>query len=478
MPTLWSPMAAPSVLIPRPGARLDSWLLQEPAGGGSFGIVFRAVHVEDASLSAAIKLAKHPLDARFEREAALLARLHHPHVPRLLSTGSWRAPGEEPAPYLVMSWAQGVCLYDWARVYQRTLTSRMALQLLAQVARALEATHAAGGVHRDVKGDNVHVSPGGHAMLLDFGSCWHEGARPLTRGNVPPGTEPYRSPQLLRFRRLFAHGLESHYPARPEDDIYAFGVMASFLLTGTYPPPLTDPDYVRLTPLPHARLPPFKPPCARAVVAPVLNDLVLRCLSDAPEARPTSAQLAVALEQAARTGGPELDLTVVRKPEELLTVQTPPPLAPKAPPERQPWRMPTWARMALAASVVSTFAVFWGRSHFPEPHAALTESPGGSQDAGTSGLGKEVRTREFNMPFACWDPEAVIAREMPREPLEGQRRPPCEPRMETAIHGGCWVEIARMKAPCGPKAFEYDGHCYIPSTELPKKPTSGGKVAR
>ncbi len=471
-------MAASSLLIPRPGARLDSWLLQEPAGGGSFGIVFRAVHVEDASLTAAIKLAKHPLDARFEREAALLTRLDHPHVPRLLSTGSWRTPDGETAPYLIMSWARGVRLYDWARVYQRTLTSRLALQLLAQVARALEAVHAAGGVHRDVKGDNVHVSADGHAMLLDFGACWHEGSRPLTRGQTPPGTEPYRSPQLLRFRRHFAHGLEAHYPARPEDDLYALGVMAYFLLTGSYPPPATDPDYARLPPLPHAKLPPIKPPSARAVVAPVLDELVLRCLSHSPVARPTAAQLALEAERAAHTAGPEADLPVVRKPEELLTVQVSPLMPPEAPPARQRRRVPTWARLALGASVASILAVLWARSQLHAPQAAPTQSRGVSPDAGTSSLGKEVRAREFHVPFGCWDPGAVIAREMPREPLESQRRPPCEPRVETAIHGGCWIGIIDMKAPCGPKAFEHEGRCYVPSTEQPKKPTSRGKDAR
>ncbi len=130
-----------------------------------------------------------------------------------------------------MSWAEGVGLYDWARVRQRLLTSREVLRLLAQVARALEATHAAGGVHRDVKGDNVRVSSEGHAMLLDFGACWLQGARPLTGAELPPGTEPYRSPQLLRIRRRWERGLEARYEARPEDDFYALGVMACYLLT-------------------------------------------------------------------------------------------------------------------------------------------------------------------------------------------------------------------------------------------------------
>ncbi len=75
------------------------------------------------------------MDPRFRREAALLDLLRHPHIPRLLDTSIWHSPQGLPYPFLVMEWVEGATLYDWARVYQRPLTSRQVLQVMAQVAR-------------------------------------------------------------------------------------------------------------------------------------------------------------------------------------------------------------------------------------------------------------------------------------------------------------------------------------------------------
>jgi serine/threonine-protein kinase len=68
-----------------------------------------------------------------------------------------------------MEWVEGTSLYDWARAHRPS--SRQVLSRLASLARALEATRAVGGVHRDVKGDNVLVREvDGQPFLLDFGS--------------------------------------------------------------------------------------------------------------------------------------------------------------------------------------------------------------------------------------------------------------------------------------------------------------------
>ncbi len=453
-------MAPPPLPVPRLGARFDSWILQEPVGGGGSGTVLRAVHVEDSHLLAAVKLAHHPRDERFAREAEMLSRLQHPHVPRLLGTGSWRTPSGQISSYLVMSWAEGVSLYDWARTYQRTLTSRIALQLLAQVARALEATHAAGAVHRDIKGDNVHVSAEGHAVLLDFGACWLEGARPLTHGGMPPGTEPYRSPQLLRLRRRVARGLEVHYPARWEDDLYALGVMAYRLLTGTYPPPLTDPDYTRSV-WARRKPPALKPPSARVVVAAELERLVLRCLSESPEARPNARQLAEALEQSARVAGPEADLPVVHK---------------RTRPPKRSWlydaeRLWVRARRAAGAGVLLAVGMGIGWLWRDEPKATDARLVKVQPEEGTSGLGEEVDMRQEDAAFLRWKPPASMSREVPREPLKGQRRPPCEPRTHIVINGGCWMRVGTVKPPCD-DTFEHEGACYFPVPGSPRQPTS------
>ncbi len=279
------------------GTTVGRWRILQRVGSGNNGIIYRVCLDERPGEGEyALKMARESGDPRFEREAELLSRLAHPHVPALRERGVWKAPWGNEYPYFVMQWVEGVPLYDWAA--RHGFTSRQGLRVLAQVARALEATHAL-GVHRDVKGDNVLVTPEGRAVLVDFGCCWYEDARPLTETPVPPGTRPYRSPQCLRFQHRFRNNFEARYDYRSEDDVYALGVTAYFLVTGTYPPAGMDPE-PRMLPL-----------SALATVAPELEALILRMLSEEPEARGTAGELAEALEQAAKEAGPEADERVV-----------------------------------------------------------------------------------------------------------------------------------------------------------------------
>ena len=83
-----------------------------------------------------------------EREVELLSRLSHPGIPRLLDRGGPRPPAGGEYPFFVMEWVQGVALYAWAE--QHAASGKQVCRVLAQLARALEAVHAAGAVHRDV----------------------------------------------------------------------------------------------------------------------------------------------------------------------------------------------------------------------------------------------------------------------------------------------------------------------------------------
>ena len=233
-----APQMAPASLPP--GTEVGSWRLVGLRAQGTYGVLYSAERTAaPGSGLVALKLALHSLDPRFEREAELLSRIHHLNVPKLHERGTWNGPDGALFPFLVMDWVQGLPLYSWARVHE--LTSRQALLLLAHVARALAATHAAGGIHRDVKGNNILVrEEDSRAVLTDFGSCTYRGASTLTHRPPPPGTPQYAAPSPSASNGAGVALVTAHYVATPADDLYALGVTAYRLVTQRYPLPETD----------------------------------------------------------------------------------------------------------------------------------------------------------------------------------------------------------------------------------------------
>src|SRR5690349_12183757 len=138
------------------GTRVGAWRVKAWQGEGGYGAVYRAERVGfRRSGPVALKVSLLRWGWRMEREVELLSRLSHPSIPRLVDRGGpWPASGEE-YPYFAMEWVEGVGLYAWAE--QHEPTGKQVCRVLAQLARALEAVHEAGAVHRDVKGSNVLV---------------------------------------------------------------------------------------------------------------------------------------------------------------------------------------------------------------------------------------------------------------------------------------------------------------------------------
>jgi hypothetical protein len=140
---------------------------------------------------------------------------------------------------------------------------------------------------------------------------------------------------------------------------------------------------------------------------------------------------------------------------------------------------PDWAARALAAFVggflvamVMLLASLLGRTSEPAPRweeppqevAQFSPDAGVGEDAHSSVQAPEKRVGPWIL---------ALGRPMPPKPYPDQRRPPCVPRMEVEINGGCWVEVARQSPPCGNEMFDYAGACYLPSFTGPKTPTSG-----
>ncbi len=427
-------------------------------GQGSYGAVYKVEPVAGPPGAMALKLALHHRDPRFEREAELLSRIRHPSVPRLHERGGWEMPGGGVFPYLVMEWVEGVSLYEWAA--QQPRTSRQVLRVLAQVARALEATHAEEGVHRDVKGENIRVRTGdGHAVLMDFGSCNYRRAPVLTRQPPPPGTPEYYSPESLRFQWENRHQPTARYEALPTDDLYALGITAYRLVAGRYPPPVelnaTEEGFEFVSPG-------WVAPETWGSLAPELVEWIRQLLSDEPHARGRTAEVAEGLEHAEKRAGPHADQPIVSG---MGLAPLPPKAQPKSPRLKFPWKR----GLAWAAGVgLAVSAGWWG---------GRLSMRGGPGDVRTD-EGDRVGLAEAALPpigdrGLLASTRGGVGLGMPKKPFPGQRRPPCGQRYEKEINGGCWLLPREAPLPpCGDNAFDWQGSCYVPVLELRRPATS------
>ncbi|WP_224241098.1 serine/threonine-protein kinase [Hyalangium gracile] len=460
-----SHLACSPALLP-PGTVVGTWRVQAWAGCGVHGAVYRAVPLlRPLAAPVALKLALHPGDPRFAREAELLSRCLHPSIPCLLDQGSWRSPSGALHPFLVMQWVDGLSLYDQARLHPPAPTQ--VRRWLAQVAQALAVLHAQGALHRDLKGDNIRVSyADGRAMLLDFGTGLYPGAAPLTPALAFPGTPVYRSPESWLFEVRNYGSSTARYAPSAADDLYALGVTACRLLSDEYPqPPEPFRDehgtwHLRDLPLPPTLL-------RHPHVDPSLRAITLRLLSVHPEQRGTAAQLAEELEQTLRPfrSGRSRHLTETTRMRAL------------------PW--PDWRWVAVAAAGMA--AAVWGWWSLPGKPleetavAQVQHSEAASADVGTAGLGDAATTVASELPPSAATEEAMSASPLP-QPVPGQVRTDekgrCPRKGLVALNGACWAETTGDPEVCqtlGGQLFK--DTCYLPfiPPERRHPPTSGPK---
>ncbi|SEU31921.1 serine/threonine protein kinase [Stigmatella erecta] len=444
------------------GLEVGPWRVESLCGRGSYGAVYRVVNREAPEGEAcALKMALQPWDPRFEREVELLRRVRHEGVPGLRDWGEWKVKGGGVFPYVVMEWVEGVPLYEWAE--GRQVSPEEAAEVLAGVSRALEAVHAEGGVHRDVKGGNVLVRrEDGRAVLMDFGSGNYRGARPLTHQPPPPGTYEYQSPESVRFQWQSLRQREGRFEAGPEEDVYALGVTAYRLVTGRYPPEVevekTEEGYRVLPREPVA----FEP---GAPVSPELAKLIRQILSEEPSVRGSAAEVAQALEGIAR--GPQQEDEQVPEASRAGMFQESGTREGSASRVRR-W-MPWGAALVGVALVIS---VKWLREDGAVPGSEQAQARE-TRDAGTVGLADTVLQSPAQSPASEPTTEG-IGLDMPKHPFPGQRQPPCGKAL-VAVNGGCWVQAANVTPPCGANAFEWRKACYVPMFPPPRPQTSHPK---
>jgi serine/threonine protein kinase len=224
-----------------PGSRLGPYEITAKLGEGGMGEVYRATDTRlDRQVAIKVLPAAFTADAerlaRFEREAKLLAQLHHPHIASVFGleeTDGVRA--------LVMELVEGNELTQL--IARGPLPVGEALAIARQIAEALEAAHERGIVHRDLKPANVKVQTDGTVKVLDFGL-----AKAMDASTGSSGADLARSPTLMNSPTLTAAGTQlgvilgtAAYMA-PEQarggavdkraDIWAFGVVLYEMLTG------------------------------------------------------------------------------------------------------------------------------------------------------------------------------------------------------------------------------------------------------
>jgi eukaryotic-like serine/threonine-protein kinase len=159
---------------------------------------------------------------RLRREVEIGTRLDHPGVQRLLS--------DPKLPYIVLEYVDGRTLRAHLREHAQ-LPVDEALALTARLAETLEYVHAQGVVHRDLKPDNILITPKGEVKLADFGIALRVGSRRLTFSHLSNavGTPDYMAPEQVRGER-----------GDVRTDVYALGVLLYELLTGRVPYPHDD----------------------------------------------------------------------------------------------------------------------------------------------------------------------------------------------------------------------------------------------
>ena len=237
----------------------------EIIGTGGMAHVYRAVNLSTKKI-VAIKVLKEEFrnDAeflrRFEREARAVLHLSHENIVRAFDVGE-----TEGLPYIVLEYVDGKTLKAILDE-NGPMPPRIAVALVVQVLDALDAAHAAGIIHRDVKPQNVIVTQSGKVKLMDFGIAREVDADTVTfTGATVLGSVHYLSPEQ-------AKGL----PVTEGSDLYSAGIMLYEMLVGRVP---FDGDSSVSIALKHISDFPTPPIELSAKVTPALNDVILRSLN-------------------------------------------------------------------------------------------------------------------------------------------------------------------------------------------------------
>jgi serine/threonine protein kinase len=273
------------------GQMIGPYQIESTLGVGGMGAVYRAVDANGDPV--AVKLIKRDLARdeifrrRFDREARIARHVQHPHIVPVVNKGE-----HEGVPYLAQRFIEAGTLADKIE-RDGALPLEFALQVCEQIASGLDALHAAGLIHRDVKPANILLGEDGIAYITDFGLAKDSQGSMLTRPGQALGSVDYMAPEQIRSETV-----------GPTTDVYALGCVMFECLTGA--PPFADRQGMRVVLWAHLQDDPPDPCASRPDIPSEVGPVILRALAKNSLGRPeTATEFARLLREAAGSSARE-----------------------------------------------------------------------------------------------------------------------------------------------------------------------------